>query len=308
MAHKTTLKELSKLLNVSISTVSKALNDSPEISQHTIERVKELATLNQYIPNAQARNLKSKRTETIGVILPSLTNPQYTSILEGIESKAKVLGYHIILCLSHNSLKTEAERIRSLLRGHVDGFIVYPAYQPHETYKTDHLNRIINFRCPLVLLKNIPRKINCEKVLLTESLLMELTIQRLLDKGCLKLCFLYNSSKNRNCDQLQYYTILDNIKRKGHSLKMEENEFAFEKVTDLVMSEKIDGLICHDYSTMQTVKNYIAHSTNQNLKSLQVVSLESKLKTGTQNQLFKAKLQGEFAIETLIKKIKKSEL
>lgn len=72
MENRVTLKELSKLLNVSISTVSKALRDSPEISPETRKKVKELAELNQYVPNALAQNLKNRKTKTIGVIIPSI--------------------------------------------------------------------------------------------------------------------------------------------------------------------------------------------------------------------------------------------
>ncbi|MDX1543102.1 MAG: LacI family DNA-binding transcriptional regulator [Christiangramia sp.] len=72
MENRITLKELAKLLNVSISTVSKALNDSPEISPQTQKRVKELAALNHYVPNMLAQNLKTRHTRTIGVIIPAI--------------------------------------------------------------------------------------------------------------------------------------------------------------------------------------------------------------------------------------------
>ncbi|MGB8374184.1 MAG: LacI family DNA-binding transcriptional regulator, partial [Salegentibacter sp.] len=74
MKNKITLKELARLLHVSVSTVSKALHDSPEISPKTIERVKELAALHNYRPNPVAVNLKSSKSGTIGVIVPNIEN------------------------------------------------------------------------------------------------------------------------------------------------------------------------------------------------------------------------------------------
>lgn len=298
MAHKTTLKELSKVLNVSISTVSKALNNSPEISQHTIERVKEIATLNQYIPNIQARNLKSRKTETIGVILPSLSKSLYTNILEGIESRARFYGYHIIICNTDNSIRNEAEQIRTLLRGHVDGFIIFPTKFTQHTRKIDHLNRIINFKFPLVLLQHINTKINCDQVILQDSLLMEIVIQGLMDKGCKKPGLLSQKHPELNAE---FQKILNKKMLTGVVVKQETTEIPLKELKNLAISNEIDGLICDDYSTLKIIKNYIKQSGNQFLKNLHLDYYDST--PHFQNPMRNGRLQGQFALETLIKKI-----
>ena len=91
-----TLKELAKELNVSVSTVSKALNDSPEISQQTIEKVKKLASERNYSPNKIALSLKNNRTLTIGVVIPDILNRFYATVLNGIQESADRHGYDII--------------------------------------------------------------------------------------------------------------------------------------------------------------------------------------------------------------------
>ena len=101
MAAKTTLKDLAGILGVSVSTVSKALNDSPEISESTRKKIKEVALSCNYVPNNVAQSLKSKSTKTIGVIIPSILIEFFNKVLYGIEAEATKRGYKIIICLSN---------------------------------------------------------------------------------------------------------------------------------------------------------------------------------------------------------------
>ena len=96
-----TLKQLAKELNVSISTVSKALNNSDEIGEETVRRVKELAELYSYRPNRMALSLKQNKTKTIGVIIPNILNRFLSKVLFGIEREAAKHGYNIITCISN---------------------------------------------------------------------------------------------------------------------------------------------------------------------------------------------------------------
>ena len=117
-----TIKELARELNVSISTVSKALNDNPEISDVTIKRIKELATLRNYKPNKAAVSLKSNKTMTIGVIIPDILNHFFAKVLHGIEEASSKLGYNIMTCISNESYEKEADILQLLADGTVDGF------------------------------------------------------------------------------------------------------------------------------------------------------------------------------------------
>ena len=119
-----TLKQLAKELNVSISTVSKALNNSEEIGEDTVRRVKELAKLYNYRPNKVALSLKNNKTRTIGVIIPNILNRFLAKVLFGIESEATKQGYNIITCISNESLEKEKESLQLLANGSVDGFIL----------------------------------------------------------------------------------------------------------------------------------------------------------------------------------------
>ena len=110
MKAKATLKQIAKELLVSVSTVSKALNDSPEISTQTKIRIKEYAKLKNYKPNVIGINLKSRKTRTIGVIIPNILNSFFAKVFTGIEKVAESKGYNVIT-VSYTHLTLPTKRI-----------------------------------------------------------------------------------------------------------------------------------------------------------------------------------------------------
>jgi LacI family transcriptional regulator len=152
-----TLKELAKILNVSVSTVSKALNDSPEIGEHTKRRIVELARELNYRPNRIAQQLKSNRTKTIGVIIPTVLNPFFAEVLHGIEQEATKHNYDIIVCLSDESLEKEIRSMELLSNGSVDGFIIALARESQTKDYNQHLIDLTSQNIPMVLFdRSIP--------------------------------------------------------------------------------------------------------------------------------------------------------
>ena len=122
-----TIKELAKMVNVSPKTVSKALNDKPGVNKELSQKIKKLADKMNYIPNLLGRGLKSNSIKTIGVIIPSSSNPHYSEIIKGIVEKSDEFGYSIILCSSDDDLEHENKQIKLLIQKHVDGIILTPA-------------------------------------------------------------------------------------------------------------------------------------------------------------------------------------
>lgn len=163
-----TLKNLAEKLNVSVSTVSKALSDSDEISKDTINRVKALAKVLNYQPNRVALSLKNNQTKTIGVIIPSILNRFFANALYGIEKEATKLGYSIITCMSNEQLEKECESISVLSNGSVDGFILAVSEETLMTKTSNHLQGIINKKIPLVMFDRNLSDINCNKVIIDD--------------------------------------------------------------------------------------------------------------------------------------------
>ncbi|MBN1352087.1 LacI family DNA-binding transcriptional regulator [candidate division KSB1 bacterium] len=119
-----TLKILAEKLGVSTMTVSRALNDHPDISQATKDKIKHLAEELNYRPNIIAKSLVQKRTNTIGVIFPEITFSFFPEVLKGIEEVAYQSGFHVIITISDDQSEREKEAIQSLEAKQVDGILI----------------------------------------------------------------------------------------------------------------------------------------------------------------------------------------
>ncbi len=163
-----TLKQLAQKLNVSVSTVSKALHESDEISKDTIERVKALAQELNYQPNKVALSLKSNKTKTFGVIIPNILNHFFAKVLYGIEEEATKKGYDIIICISNESYSKELQSLEVLGNGSVDGFIISIAEETQINNQTQHIESVLQQDLPVVMFDRVTDEINCDKVIIDD--------------------------------------------------------------------------------------------------------------------------------------------
>src|SRR5690242_5811930 len=111
------LKKLAKELNVSVSTVSRALRDSHEISFETKERVKALAIKWGFQPNIHASSLRQNKSKTIAVVVPEIQNNFFSQVLNGVESVAQQKGYHVLIYLTHEDYYREKDILHLLRNG-----------------------------------------------------------------------------------------------------------------------------------------------------------------------------------------------
>lgn len=163
-----TLKELAKQLNVSVSTVSKALHDAKDIGEDTKKRIKEAAELYNYRPNKTALALKVNKTNTIGVVVPDILNPFFAKVLHGIEEYATTKGYDTIICVSHEQLKKETKSVELMLQGRVDGFIMSLSTETLSKENFLHLDQISLNKKGLVLFDRTTSEIDCDKVVIND--------------------------------------------------------------------------------------------------------------------------------------------
>ena len=178
-----TIKELAKELNVSVSTVSKALNNNPEISTETTRRIKELAKLRNYKPNKSAVSLKSSKTNTIGVIVPDILNQFFAKLLYGVESAASELGYNIIICISNESYTKEKESLQLLANGTVDGFLLAVAEETQTLKKDNHFKKIIEEGYPIVMFDRVLDSVACDKVIIDDIASTYTATKALIEEG-----------------------------------------------------------------------------------------------------------------------------
>lgn len=247
-----TLKKLAEELNVSVSTVSKALNDNDEISPETIEKVKALAKLYNYKPNRAALNLKSRNTKTIGVIIPDILNHFFAKVLYSIEKEASKRGYNIITCLSNESFEKEMNSLEILSNGSVDGFIVSVAEQTQKENKIDHFKTILKDDIPLVMFDRVLNEVDCMKVVINDYDSAFNATKHLLNEGRKKIILLSNISE-LSVGKLRakgYINALQSSReyRNDPIILSDDNEADFEKRIEKLLIEynDIDGVIAID--------------------------------------------------------------
>jgi LacI family transcriptional regulator len=251
MKEKATLKQIAKQLGVSVSTVSKALNNSPEISDLTKNKIQEFAKLKNYKPNITALNLKSRKTKTIGVILPNILNSFFAKVFTGIEKVAEEKGYHIITCISNESLEKEIHMMELLSNGTVDGFILSIAEESQTKESFDHFIDCINDNVPIVMFDRVTDLVKCDKVIVDDLDSAFDGTQHLIDIGCKKIALL-SSIDNLSVGKLRangYYKALDQ-----NNFPVDENLIILSDAVDefdaklqsLFSSESIDGIFALD--------------------------------------------------------------
>ena len=168
MKSRITLKNIAKEFGVSISTVSKALKDSHEISEETKERIKAYADYYNYKPNSLALQLRSQKTSVIGVVIPEIVHHFFSTVINGIEYYANDKGYNVMVCVSNESYEKEVLNFNILTNGSVDGLIVSIARETQENEKYDHFKALIKDEFPLVLFDRVIDDISCDKVIIDD--------------------------------------------------------------------------------------------------------------------------------------------
>ena len=158
-----TIKEIAKQLNVSISTVSRALSDHPRIGLRTKMRVKELAKELGYEPNSQAIFFKQKKTYVIGVILPFIREEFFSQAISGIETAAMEHDYTILFGQSHDDPEREKKVVEAMKRQRIDGLIISLSKQ---TSRYEHLQALEKYNIPIVYFDRVPPFEKVNKVFL----------------------------------------------------------------------------------------------------------------------------------------------
>jgi LacI family transcriptional regulator len=251
MKVRATLKQISKELNVSVSTVSKALNDSPEISEQTKIRIKEYAKLKNYKPNIIGLNLKNRKTKTIGVIIPNILNSFFAKVFSGIERVADQKGYNVIMCISNESLEKEKNTMNMLSNGTIDGFILSISEEAQKLNEYNHFKDIINEGTPMVMFDRIVDEVVCDKVVVDDFDSALNATQHLINTGCKNIA-LFSSVDNLSVGKLRVEGYLQALKNNNIPvntnliLKTDSEDDLKSKIDEVFDSNTIDGIFALD--------------------------------------------------------------
>lgn len=181
------IKDLARELNLSVSTVSKAFHDSYEISEDTKNRVLETARRLNYVPNPYASSLRGRRSKNIAVVIPEVADSFFSLAINGVESVAKEKGYHVLICLTHESLENEKNILKEFQGGRVDGVLMSVS---RETSETGHILDLMANGLPLIFFDRVCEEIDTAKITTDDFESGYKATEHLIQKGCDKIGFL----------------------------------------------------------------------------------------------------------------------
>lgn len=243
MKRKLTLKLIAKELDVSISTVSKALRDSAEISEDTRQKIKAFAKLYNYKPNNIALSLKNRKTRTIGIIIPQIVHHFFTTVIRGVEQMAREHNYNVIITLSNNDFDKEVLNMELLANGSTDGFIL--SLSKETLLKDDfrHLTEAIDQGMPVVMFDRIIDEIPCDKVVIDDREGAKLGVNHLIKTGCKKIAIITTDD----------YITVGKLRTKGYIEALESAGIEIDP--DLIL--KLDAIDDLNDKTKARIKHFL---------------------------------------------------
>lgn len=236
---KTTIHEIAKVLNTTASTVSRALNNNPRISEETRRKVFEMAKEMGYEPNTMASSLRKGSSRIIGIIVPYTDRIFFSSVIRGIEEEVKKKGYNVIICQSYEKIANEVEDVNALLSAQVAGIIISLS---RETNTYEHLEKVIRHHKPLVLFDRTTSELDTSSVAIDDHQGAYASVAHLIENGYSKIAF-FTSSKNVSIFRERFQGYLAALK--DHGLPVNE-DFIIEVPSDVeqgkLVTEKLMAL------------------------------------------------------------------
>jgi LacI family transcriptional regulator len=174
-------------MGVSVSTVSRALKNHPDISEKTRQAVKKLASELAYEPNLLAQSLVTRSTHTLGVIIPNLETTFFSSMLSGIQHVASAAGYRVVICQSDESHQTEVANVQALMNNMIDGLLICHSLKT-ESY--DHLRVQMRRGIPIVQFYRVNTETDTSRVYTEDEAGALAITEHLISKQCRRIALL----------------------------------------------------------------------------------------------------------------------
>ncbi len=183
-----TLKKLSEALGISISTVSRALKDHPDISENTKKKVKELAEALEYEPNAYAVQLRTKQSNVLGIIVPSIDNFFYDSFIAAVEEDARLHGYSVMIMQSRDKAQLEASNVHLFRKSMVMGLFASVSIETEDLTAYQKLGEL---KVPVVFFDRVPEVEGYHKVCQSDAISARIAAEAIIEKKKKKVLGLF---------------------------------------------------------------------------------------------------------------------
>lgn len=245
MKKNVTLKQIAKELEVSVSTVSKALRDNEEIGLETRQKIQAFAKMYNYKPNSIALNLRNQSTKSIAIIIPQIVNHFFTKVIQGIENEANHRNYNVIIAVSNDSFEKEVLNMQTLVNGSIDGFVLSVAKDTLRRKDYHHFYETISQGVPIVLFDRQVDEILCDKVIIDDVEGARKATQKLIDTACREIVFITTED----------FVSVGNLRLKGYYNALRENHLEINesliiKVKDELNSDEIETFIFNELANI----------------------------------------------------------
>ncbi|WP_031530776.1 LacI family DNA-binding transcriptional regulator [Dyadobacter crusticola] len=222
-----TIKDIARELGISVATVSRALRDTYDVSRETRERVLEVAKRLNYKPNLNALNLVQRHTRNIGVLIPTITNYYFSTVITGIQETANLHGYNIILYLTNDSAEMEERLLAELPFNHIDGLLVCVSSQ---TGIHDQFREINESGIPVVFFDRVSPQPGFSKVMQDDFNGAFLAVEHLVSCGYIRIAHITGPSN----------LLLTQNRIKGYTSALQQYGMLYNKVASSGFS-RLDG-------------------------------------------------------------------
>ena len=257
----TTIHDIAKKLNISASTVSRALNDNPLISESTRKLIKKTAEEMGYRPNTLAASFRTNRTNTIGVIVPLINRHFFSSVISGIEDVAYTEGFTVAISQSNDNYEKETKIAQTLFANRVDGLVISIAMQ---TTRFDHLRIFTERKIPLVFFDRVVDEIAAHKIVVDDFGGGYRVTRHLIEQGAKNIAHIGGplNLKIYENRQVGYIRAMEEAGLKvndtmiiNNSLRMEEGTIAVEKI--MQNNHNVDAIFCANDTTALSAIIYL---------------------------------------------------
>ncbi|REG82073.1 LacI family DNA-binding transcriptional regulator [Algoriphagus antarcticus] len=241
---KATIHDIAEKLQVTASTVSRALNNNPRISDATKKKVLKVAKELNYQPNNIASALRSGRSKLIGVVVPTANRNFFSSVIRGIEEIANSLNYKVVISQSYDDYEKEVQTVEALLNAQVDGVI---ASVGKTTENVDHFKKILKKGIPLVLFDRVTNELDVSQVVIDDHYGAFQATEHLINEGCKRIVH-FSNSQNINIYKERKRGYEDALLKHGIPVDPELIRFSKLQLEDgrASMQEVIDAKIPFD--------------------------------------------------------------
>lgn len=306
-----TIKDLADLLQISTSTVSRALSNHPDISDAVKKRVKEAAETFNYIPNDFAINFRKKSTKVIGLIIPKMSMFFIPSIIEGISAKFNKEGYKFFILSSEESLEIEKENLQTCANSRVDGVLISLT---SKTQDFAHFKKLDDLGIPVVLFDKSLSEQKYDQVVFNNEKDAEECAKKLVHYQCKNILAIFGDKDLEITEKRRksFENYLNNHSEINYkSIFCDSAEMVKEKLEIILEYEKFDGIFAMSDETLAGL-NYALKVKGLSAKSYKVMAISEGIFPKYLNPHFQFQKNdgikmGMMAANTLLDKIKNKD-